>query len=89
VYFVPLWFVALALATRVPEGNTKNIVSQDTFYLANPGEPNKIIIPQQIVLISLGYAKDYFWQSSLSWVFGDQLVIATVFANFTTNLQHL
>ena len=50
---------------------------------------NKIIIPQQIVLISLGYAKDYFWQSSLSWVFGDQLVIATVFGNFTTNLRHL
>ena len=46
------------------------------------------MIPQQIVLISMGYAKDYFWQSSLSWVFVDQLVIASVFGDFTTNLRH-
>ena len=47
------------------------------------------MIPQQIVLISMGYEQDYFWQSSLSCDFIDQLAILIVFRDFITNLQHL
>jgi len=43
------------------------------------------MIPQQIVLISMGHEQYYFRQSSLSCDFIDQLAMVTVFRGFVNN----